>query len=667
MHIPAAPLLPIGLAAILALSGCSDKTGNGTDGVNTPNNDGGPGSIEITAPLQGEIVLTRTATVEGRASNLSQVRINGQTAPVQGGAFSLGIALPEGDQTIVVEADNAETRSVDVQVDLTPPKIQIDTPDRGQFIVLGQDDRLLIRGQVSDAGLGVKALTLNGQPVDLRGDGSFEVVTAPQIGLNVMELVATDRAERKSQTTRGAIYGEFTPFDRPSSDAIEARVDTSAFAVIEEAMIDLLQGDTLNELLTANLPPSDSFRILGVEVERAAIDLIPLDGRLQVRADLFGLALRVQIGNGAQGTISANPAEVQADVYVTLTESGSIQARTQGVEVNLRAFDVDFGEELDQGVVDALEVILRSVAENGMTALLEQFVVGDLFDPSLFDQEITLLGITLPFDIQLNTITISTNGIDLKGDVDIDVPAAPGALPSPGVLRTPSAPPAGRPSRMVRLSVADDMLNKMFAQAWRGGILNLEVRELLGEDGVLPIDLNVVALSLLVGNELKEHAPSDTPVDVNLRPLLPPVVTPLAEADRQMRVQFADLLLDLAFAPEGGQPSRWATVAIVLTLDVGVRLDENGELSLDFDIDVSADVEDEPLFDLDDEKVETVVQSLFESLPAILGRDGLSGLFDLGSVSILGIGLDEVAAHADGPSGDYISIDADLIATPADP
>jgi hypothetical protein len=190
--------------------------------------------------------------------------------------------------------------------------------------------------------------------------------------------------------------------------------------------------------------------------------------------------------------------------------------------------------------------------------------------------------------------------------------------------------------------------------------LNLEVRSLLGDDGELPIDLSVGPLALLVGNELRDQAPSDTPVDVEMRPLLPPIVTALDGDDRHLRIQLADLMLDLFLSPATGPRKQWATLAMVLTLDIGLSLDEEGKLKMDFDVDALAELEQEPLFELDNENVEIVMESLFKTLPTILGSQGLGGLFDLSSDDIFGISLAEIDVHSDGPNGDYISVEINL-------
>ena len=286
------------------------------------------------------------------------------------------------------------------------------------------------------------------------------------IGLNVVNLAAKDNAGRTGRALRGVIYGEFVPWEEPSSDAVEALVDPSALPVIEAAALAQLEGGIIDDLLAENLPESNSFQVLGVEYEDADVDLTMLDGRLGAVATLTNLSVGIQIGDTV-GSVDANSAQLSGDIYVSLAPSGSIETSFQNVEVEIVGFRFDFPDGLPEELESALEVVLESVAENTLTELISIFIIDELFDPSILSQEFTLLGIVLPFEMRLTALNISPTGIEMRGDMEMVLEPESFVPDSPGVLRTPSSPPSGRPLGMMRVSIADDMFNKVLGQAFK--------------------------------------------------------------------------------------------------------------------------------------------------------------------------------------------------------
>mgnify|MGYP001597380696 CR=1 FL=1 len=82
---------------------------------------------------------TRTITVKGTVDDSTgTVTVNGTTAMVSNGAFSVEVTLSEGNNTIMATAmdaaGNTATTSVTVALDTAPPVITIISPTDGQVL-----------------------------------------------------------------------------------------------------------------------------------------------------------------------------------------------------------------------------------------------------------------------------------------------------------------------------------------------------------------------------------------------------------------------------------------------------------------------------------------------------------------------------------------------------
>lgn len=664
----------VGLLALVLLAlGCSeDKPGNSSQiapnntANNADNNDVVNGALTITSPQAGEVFLQTSVEVAGTARDVNEVQINGVAVPVSGGSFSTTIDLAEGERSIDVTAPNTPTASVTVFVDLSPPELEILSPEPGRFVEGAEGDQLLIRGRAFDAGAGIDRVEIGGFPIGVNADGSFETTVPLNVGANVMDVVAFDKAERNTSALRGAIYGDFVPWGQPMSDSIFGEVTPRAFNVIEDALLLQLENGVVDQLLEQFLPDDDRFSVNGVTYESVDIEIIPRDGYIEISGVIETLEIDVQLRQdllvtelNANAIAIANPVELYAELVVGIDENGGLSLEQRNANVSLGEFELRSDAGLLDAVLGLLEGFARDLAQDALNNLIADFVIPEIFSPDLLTQSVNFLGQELIFEILLEELVVSEMGLRLVGNVEMPLGPDLNAPDSPGVLTTPGRPPQDTPTRMLRLSLADDFANKILFTAWRAGVANLNVNDLIGDGGSLPIELNVGALSLLLGSELKDYAPSETPVEIELRPLLPPVASIQDNNQFPLKVTIPDLMLDLYLAPENGARERWATVNVALDLDVNVRL-EDGDVSLDFQIGVLADLFDEPLFDLDDAKVEGAIVSLLGGLPRILGPDGLDGIFDLSSIDILGIKIGNGEVRQGGTSGDYLAAEVDL-------
>ncbi|HMA97589.1 MAG TPA: hypothetical protein VKP30_33120 [Polyangiaceae bacterium] len=95
------------------------------------------------------------------------------------------------------------TKTAEVLVDSSGPKVNCDAPLDGELLTRSPGDSLTLQGTVTDPS-GVQELRVNGVPVDVDAANHFSAKLTSEFGVNFVSLVATDAGGRK--TTRNCAY-----------------------------------------------------------------------------------------------------------------------------------------------------------------------------------------------------------------------------------------------------------------------------------------------------------------------------------------------------------------------------------------------------------------------------------------------------------------------------
>ena len=157
-----------------------------------------------------------TVTIVGRVEDEGKVTVtvNGEEIPVKpDGTFEITVPLEEGSNEIIIEATdeagNITTEKVVVEYggetpaeDTTPPVLTIEK------IVEG--DTVTIIGKVEDDGDGEITVTVNGEEIPVKPDGTFEITVPLEEGSNEIIIKATDEA---GNTTTEKVAVEYEPVD----------------------------------------------------------------------------------------------------------------------------------------------------------------------------------------------------------------------------------------------------------------------------------------------------------------------------------------------------------------------------------------------------------------------------------------------------------------------
>ena len=573
--------------------------------------------LTVLSPLSGDLLTSELVQVRGTAIETALVVVNGKEVEVVDGAFEVTVVLPEGDQTIVADGEGHVPVFVPVVVDARAPHIALTSPARGTFLVAGESDVIDVKGIATDTVTRVESVLINGQPVQIGPEGSFAAQVAPQAGGNLVVVEAVDAAGHKGGTTRGVVYGQYAPWTSRVKDGIDMRLQAAAIPIMERGFADALLLSMSTDLGGGG---GGEVEVEGVSVESVEVDLIPRQGYFdttitinQMRIDAVVEQEILFITTDVDATITIDRAIVRTQLYISPNPGGGLTTQMQGSDVQMQGFDLDL-----DGIFSLVEGFAQDYVEETTLEMFRRAVAGgDAADEGPAQIPVDLLGQSEMMTMYFTRFDIDPAGFGFAGDMAMDVPADPSMPPSPGFLTTPGAPPPNDGfSQMVRFSMADDLFNYMLGTIWNAGLLNSTVADSVGDEGALTAG----TFALLVGSQLLEHASPSASVAVRTSALLPPVARFTPDGPHDMEVVMADTMLEFRVLEAGFDPLTFATVAASFLVYVDCVF-VDGQLTTEVTTTTVADLDSEPLFDIDDERFEQVIAGLVENLPAALGDE----------------------------------------------
>jgi hypothetical protein len=120
--------------------------------------------------------------------------------------------------------------TVDILVDSNGPDIRCDSPGDGTVVVLSPGAPVTFHGSVSDVnGLAAGGVMVNGNPVNVAGDGSFQLDVTTTYGINFIDLVATDaNGQQNSRTCAFLVADRFVNEGALLDNSVMLRLAQSA-------------------------------------------------------------------------------------------------------------------------------------------------------------------------------------------------------------------------------------------------------------------------------------------------------------------------------------------------------------------------------------------------------------------------------------------------------
>lgn len=659
----------LGFMGLTFVAGCANETEQVDSTV----------MVAISYPAPGAFVNKKRFKVQGSASGVSQVEVNGQRAEVTSGKWEVLVDFAEGAATATATA-RGTTASVDFVVDTIAPKIVLDAPARGLFVAEADGDQVVFRGQVVEESSGLKVLGLDGAGVQFDADGRFTHTARLQPGYNEFELKAIDHAGNASRTLRAVVFGPLVDPAAEIDSAAEIQLDADTLETASQVIVGLLTPERVGEFVQVALADNQSITVEGVAFDQPAVSIVPRsadalhdDGYLQVKIHVENLEVSGSAslsGEVYPATIKVDELTVSTEVLLGASSAGGLDISMQNTELALQEEALHFDvagvseAELGDGLRNLLRTMATSVARAAFSDLLGDELFDALYDPGMLRRQVELLGRRLEFQFYVRKVRVTQAGVFVRAALAVltprfeDIPQVPGALDLPLGERTPATLSADMLFTTHRTAV-----NRILHGAWHSGLLN---QRLVGDDFAgfqLPVALNAGALSLLLGREIGDLAPGNTPAGMRLRPQLPPLVSLSSErsaADaNKIRLHLGELLADLELLPKDGAPIAIATVALFVDINAQFEV-RDGQLALALDAKVRANVDQKPTVELDDQKVEGLFEDLTKLATQLIGNK-----LQLGAEADLGwLKIEDVRAEVHGEDDDQLTLGAQLSAQP---
>lgn len=632
-----------------------------------------PATVAITFPADGDFVNERRVRVRGTAEGTDSVVVNGEEIDVVAGEWDVLIPFEEGANTATASAKDAEV-SVGFTVDTVAPVLELTAPERGRIVDSDGADELTFEGVATDEGSGLQVLSLDGGAVQWDEQGNFSHQARLEPGYNEFLLKAIDRAGNEATAIRAALHGPLADPTAEIESAAEILVSPGTLDTATEVVEALLTPEQVTTFVQSSLAGNEylsvdavTFDALDATITPNSPDAFHTEGYLLVEV----LVSNVEItgtatlgGNSYPTTLGIAEATVTTEVYMAATESGDLDISFDQQELALEPDDVTFdvqGIDLTENQRDLLLDISTSVARAAFSELLTDQLFDRLWDPEVLRRQVELFGRTLEFQLVLEQVRISGEGIYLSTAVAIlndrfeEVPQAPGALNLP--LGTPTTPTV---EGDVLLTTHGTALDRLLHGVWRSGLLNLE---LVGSDFAgfeLPVELNAAALALLLDDRIGTLDTQRTPAGLKLRPQLPPVVSlEPSEVDGALGINLGELLVDLRLLPDNGEPIRVVTVALFVDADVEIEI-RDSQLAMNIEASARADIAEEPTIDLNDKKVEQLFGDLISLAAELIGEQ----LELTAAAELEWLTIENPQPEIHGEENDQLSVAVDVVANP---
>ncbi|MEZ4317263.1 MAG: hypothetical protein R3F61_07155 [Myxococcota bacterium] len=438
---------------------------------------------------------------------------------------------------------------------------------------------------------GMEQVSVNGADVEL-DQGQFVTQVTPQRGVNLIEAVGKDARGDSYFVRQGVIAGDFQDPDARVDDALTIRLNRGGLFAATDMVGGLIDPVAISSSVTALNPVySDSYGVFGWDAVTVQADLVdvgfsnpiitpdPKPGVLEVEVAIPNVEVHANVTGDVVGIdfdedawIGADNAVITANVTVAVV-NGRLELQVIAPTVQLDGFWYDVS--LIPGDIESYVLVdtLRGVVEDLLVGKLEEML------PPLLES--ALGGLDVSFDLELlgkqvsiaaffADASIDAAGIELTTDVAVNVPGSTDK-PWVGYLGAPAA--AAQPSMAddIGLSVSDNLLNSVFFQVWKGGMLSLSLDSARGE-------LEPVLLSQLGARDAAR---------VFVDAQLPPV---FVEKQGKAQVQLTELMVRVE-TPDG-ENGEYLDLAVTAFVDLELSI-VGGNLTLDLGSpDVVIDVRD---------------------------------------------------------------------------
>lgn len=522
------------------------------------------------------------------------------------------------------------------------PALSITEPLPAAWVSAGE---LTVRGEARD----LEGVTVNGQAVELAGDGTYTVSVEATRGITALEATGTDPRGDQWFVRQAVLAGEFAAPGDAVPEGITARVNQGGLdtvLTVASSMItpDLIDLSTINPVYSTSAA-LDLF-VLSADIEE--IDFSPLYGEADPQPDVLQVHIVIPdlfIDMQAYGEAVYIPYDVDASMWATAANINglvTVDAIDGHLAVDMTDVQITFdGWGYDTSLIPYdLEsyLFVETVQEQVESLLTEQVQeqVPPLLEETLSELELAwdleLMGRSVSTSAEVADASIDNDGLVVLLDVDVDVESQ-GNTPYAGVLAaTHEADPTPSHTADMSLALSDDMLNRILFEAWRSELLSLR---LSSDDG----SLDPLLLAMLRAEE----------GTISTRADLPPVAL---ERDGALILQLGEL--QVFIETPGGELGDYLHVAVTLDVPAEIAVTD-GSLSLALgEPELTLAVRESDW----GASEETVTRLLEDMLPLDTFLDLLSTM-SLDIPELAGVTVESAVVYRD-PAGVHTLVDAEL-------
>ncbi|MEZ4409679.1 MAG: hypothetical protein R3A52_24890 [Polyangiales bacterium] len=467
---------------------------------------------------------------------------------VRAGVFSYAA---EGMKTITVrvtgetEGGVALSQSTSFVVDSSGPAIQCTTPGDATMVNHAPGSPLMITGSLSDTS-GVRSLTVNGEAVTPRNDGTFTATVPSRFGMTFVDVSATDtQGIENSRTCTYLVSNNWLAEDALLDDAVtlsttQAAVDdgnpVSPITSVDDLLQTVVNSRGLRDQLHATLLAANPLKnscdqevcVFGrcTCIFRSRVDYrdSQINGPNTTSLTLVNGGLRatvrfenLRVSLGISGTLSTSGwvtfRSVDVGVTFDLSASGGrprATVRSGTTTVSVGTISTDFGG-ITGTIVNVVASLVNGYLRDQVSNLLRSYVSDNftrVLDGVLGGLDVSSLGasfnvprldgagnVPLRFGLGLSSLNANTSRLRLGLGTRFSTTATR-ATPSRGIALPPGTGSDVTLTTPATVTLQPGVLNGALHALWRGGFLDASIPlSRLGD--AFPAGTNVTVAALL--------------------------------------------------------------------------------------------------------------------------------------------------------------------------
>jgi len=200
------------------------------------------------------------------------------------------------------------------------------------------------------------------------------------------------------------------------------------------------------------------------------------------------------------------------------------------------------------------------------------------------------------------------------------------------------------------------LFNRMLAEAWRGGLFDIDLSTVLEEQG----SLSAALLLGPAGPEMATHIPPASAVEMKTKALMQPIVVVDDPRTGRLGIHLGSLQLTLSSQNHQGVTVDWAVAEISLELLITPTY-ANGDFQVQANLTSRMEIVEAPLFPLDESALETFLEAITAGLTGPTLDQAVNDMFRFGDMDILGLSVGGVRFSNMGPQTGYLYLGLDLV------